>query len=425
MNDTQRTIKIGQVGYGMFGADVVAGTMWDLQRNGIAPYLGRVGLDDYASPYHDLKFEMIAIGTRSQASAERAAKENEDRTGARPRPYWGDTPWDDMLRDFPDMDVLVVATPDHLHTAPIMAALNNGTHVIAEKPLCLDTNEADQIVETAAAKNRIVGVDMHKRYDPDHLRIFNDLAPQLGEPIYAKGVLEEPLEVSTSIFKWAEQSDPFTYVGIHWIDLFMHYLKLKPLALYGVGQKKRLPREFGKDAFDAVQVMVTHTNGLNVCYENNWITPVDFESNVNQESAMTGEYGKIESDSQYRGLRFWIEGKGTRCANNHFFRTADRPDGSTASVGYGKDSLVVCMEKVCRLKFLGATAKEMEGTYPDAASLRLPTAVVHAGRVVVRRNYAYFEAGKPPVVSASFGEDGIVVHDPLAGTSETIYEGAV
>lgn len=422
---SERVIKIGQVGYGMFGADVVAGTMWDLQRNGIAPYLGRVGLDDYADQYAGVRFEMVAVGTRSQQSAERAVKENGERTGIRPKAYHGDTPWDDMIRDFPDLDIMVVATPDHLHTEPTMAALNSGTHVVAEKPLCLDTNEADQIIETAEAKGLIVGVDMHKRYDPDHLRIFNEIAPDLGEPIYAKGVLEEPLEVSTTIFKWAEQSDPFSYVGIHWIDIFMHYLKLKPLGLYGVGQKKRLPREFGKNAFDATQVMVTHTNGLNVCYENNWLTPEDFESNVNQESAMTAEYGKVESDTQYRGLRFWIEGKGCRCNNTHFFRTVNRPDGSTASVGYGKDSLVVCMEKVCRHKFLSATAADMAGSYPDAASLRLPTAVVHAGRVVVRKNHAYFEQGKPPVVTASFGDEGIRVHDPLAGSSELIYEKAV
>ena len=32
-----------------------------------------------------------------------------------------------------------------------------------------------------------------------------------------------------------------------------------------------------------------------------------FESNVNQESGMVGAYGKVESDSQYRGLRYWVE----------------------------------------------------------------------------------------------------------------------
>jgi predicted dehydrogenase len=425
MNVAEKIIRMAQVGYGMFGADVVAGTVWDLQRNGIAPYLDRIGLDDWAKEYADVKFELVAIGTRSAPSANRAVEENERETGNTPYPYYGAQPWVYILRDHPDVDALIVATPDHLHYEPIMEALNGGAHVIAEKPLCLDVNEADTIIETAASKNRIVGVDMHKRYDPDHLKIFTELMNDLGAPIYARGVLEEPLEVSTTIFKWAEQSDPFTYVGIHWVDLFTHYLKLTPLSLYAVGQKQRLLKDFSKDAFDAVQVMVTHTNGLNVIYENNWITPKDFEGPVNQESGMVAAKGKVESDSQYRGLRYWIENKGSRTSNVHFFRKVRRPDGSSVSMGYGKDSLIDCMEKVCRVKFLGAKAEELAGTYPDATSQRLPTAIVHAAREVVRRNYEHFQQGKPPVVTASFGAQGITVHDPNAGENVRIYSKAI
>ncbi len=419
---SERTIRMAQVGYGMFGADVVAGSMHDLQRNGIAPYLGRVGLDDYASDYHDVTFEMVAIGSRSQASAERGVEDTKKLAGGAPKAYWGDTPWVDIIADDPDIDVLIIVTPDHLHTAPVLAALRTGIHVIVEKPMCLDIREADEIIETAEKNDLIVGVDMHKRYDPDHLKIFTEIAKDLGHPIYARGVLEEPLEVATTIFKWAEDSDPFTYVGIHWVDLFMHYLELQPLGLYAIGQKQRLRTEFDKDAFDAVQVMVTHTNGMTVIYENNWLTPADFESNVNQESAMVGAYGKVESDSQYRGLRYTIENKGSRTANTHFFRQVPRPDGSLASVGYGKDSLVACLEKVCRHKFLGVPAADMAGAYPDAQSQRLPTAVVNAAREVLARNYAYTAAGKGPIATASFGRHGITVHDPGGGENVDIYD---
>jgi len=416
----EQTIRAALVGYGMFGADVVIGTLWDLMRNGIAPYLDRVGLDDYARYYADARFELLAVGTRSEASARRAEVETEQVTGRRPRGYAGETPWNDILRDF-ELDVLVVATPDHLHTAPILAALEHGVHVVTEKPMCLDIAEADRIIELAQQRDLVVGVDMHKRYDPDHLRIFTELAKDLGAPIYARGVLEEPLEVSTTTFKWAEQSDPFSYVGIHWVDLFMHYLQLKPLSLYAVGQKQRLLREFGKNAYDAIQVIVTHTNGMTIIYENNWITPKDFEGPVNQESQMVGAYGKIESDSQYRGLRYWIENKGSRTANTHFFRKVRRPDGSLVSMGYGKDSLVVCLEKVFRKKLLGVSAAEMAGTYPDAPSQRLPTAVLHAARAVVARNYQHFSAGRPPAVTASFGDRGIVLHDPIVGENVVLY----
>ena len=414
------TVKVGLVGYGMFGSDVVAGTLWDLQRNGISPYLDRIGLDDRAKEHADTAFELVAAGTRSEASALRALADNERETGKRPAAYWGDAPWDDILAAHPDLDLLVVATPDHLHTAPILAALRNGTHVVAEKPLCLTVDEADEIIALAARNGLIVGVDMHKRYDPDHKRIFGELLGGLGEPIYARAVLEEPLEVSTQTFKWVEDSDPFTYVGIHWVDLFMHYLKLEPLAAYAVGQKKRLRKEFGKDAFDAVQAVITHRCGLTIIYENNWLTPADFEGPVNQESQLVGTYGKVESDSQYRGLRYWIENRGSRTANTHFFRQVRRPDGSLASLGYGKDSLIDCIEKVLRAK-AGTPAAELAGTYPDAQSQRLPVAVVHAVRAVLARNQAHFEARRAPVVTASFGEDGIVLHDPYASGDACVY----
>ena len=421
----EKVIRAALLGYGMFGADVVVGTLWDLVRNGLSPYLDRIGLDDYAARYADVRFELVAVGTRSEGSARRAEQETQQVTGAKPAGYHGETPWIEVFEKHPDLDVVFIATPDHLHTAPILHALQRGCHVVTEKPMCLDLSEADEIITLSERAGLVVGVDMHKRYDPDHLKIFGELGPQLGTPIYARGVLEEPLEVATTTFKWVEQSDPFSYVGIHWADLFMHYLKLTPLALYGVGQKQRLKNEFGKDAFDAVQVMVTHTNGLNIIYENNWLTPADFEGPVNQESQTVFTLGKVESDSQYRGLRYWIENKGSRTSNTHFFRKVRRPDGSTVSMGYGKDSLIDCLERIYRVKFQGAKVADLAGSYPDARSQRLPTAVVHAAREVVRRNYELFAAGRAPVCAASLDADGITVHDPLTGTNERIYAGAV
>lgn len=415
-------IRMAQVGYGMFGSDVVAGTMWDLQRNGLSPYLDRIGLDDLAADYHDVRFEMVAIGTRTEKSARRGCTLNRRHTGITPRPFFGPAPWEQIIREFPDLDVLVVATPDHLHTRPILCALKAGVHVIAQKPLCLDVGEADHIIGLAAEQNLVVGVDMHKRYDPDHLRIFTELVPQMGLPVHARGVLEEPLEVSTKIFKWVEHSDPFSYVGIHWVDLFCHYLKLQPLSLFAFGEKQRLRGEFGIDAFDATQVLVTHTNGMAISYENTWLTPKDFEGPVNQESHYIGGLGKVESDSQYRGLRYWIERRGSRTANTHFFRWVRRPDGSLACTGYGKDSLVDCMEKVVRCKTRGTPVADLAGTYPDAASLRTPTAILHAAREVMARNARYFEAGKPPIVTASFTGTGITIHDSHSG-DEVLYPG--
>ena len=417
----ERTLKIALVGAGMFGGDVHARAYADLQRAGISPQLGRVGLDKWARDFANINFQLVAVATRTAKSARLAQKNFKSWTGHQPKAYSGDKPWLGILRDFPDLDVMAVATPDNLHTEVILAALKAGVHVITEKPMCLDISEADQIINLAIKKNRIVAVDMHKRYDPDHLRIRDDIKKRIGAPLYGMAYLEEPLEVSTSTFKWVEQSDPFSYVGPHWVDLIYHYYKSKPVSLTAVGQKKRLIRD-GIDAYDAVQVRVDFDNGMSINFHNNWITPPDFEGPVNQGHEILGADGKVESDQQYRGFRWWNQGGGSRTANNHFTREVKRPDGSQAYIGYGVDSLTVGLAAICRMKFFGASRKSVADIYPTAEEARITVAIVHAARLVRDLNFKYLQAGKGAPVTARFGKEGITIVDPNRASKNQIFK---
>jgi predicted dehydrogenase len=405
------SLKIALVGAGMFGGDVHLRAYADMQRFGLAGQLARVGLDMYSRELAPVKVELVAVATRSEGSARKSADAFEDWTGFRPQAFHGEAPWEEILEAFPDLDVMAVATPDHLHTAPILAALRRGVHVITEKPMCLSMAEADEIIEAAVAKGLIVAVDMHKRYDPDHLRIRDDIQNRIGTPLYGTAYLEEPLEVSTSTFKWVEDSDPFSYVGPHWTDLIWSYYHSKPVALSAVGQKKRLVRD-GIDAYDAVQVRVEFANGLSMNFHNNWITPADFEAPVNQGHEIVGADGKVESDQQYRGFRFWNAGGGSRTSNNHFTRDVVRPDGSKGYLGYGVDSLTVGMVAVCRVKWAGATRDEVAGIYPTAEEARITCALVEAAARVRDLNFKYLQEGKGAPVTARFGDDGITLIDP-------------
>jgi predicted dehydrogenase len=420
------TIKIALIGAGMFGGDVHSRAYADLQLAGISPQLGRVGLDKWAREMAPIKFDLVAVATRSEKSAKRTQKKYNDWTTSKPRAYFGEKPWLDILRDISDLDVMAVATPDHLHTEVILAALKAGVHVITEKPMCLDIAEADQIIARAKKKNRIVAVDMHKRYDPDHLRIRDDIKNRIGEPLYGTAFLEEPLEVSTSTFKWVEQSDPFSYVGPHWVDLIYHYYKSKPVSLTAVGQKKRLVRE-GINAYDAVQVRVDFENGMSINFHNNWITPPDFEGPVNQGHEIVGADSKVESDQQYRGFRWWNNGGGSRTANNHFTRDVKRADGTRAYVGYGVDSLTVGLAAICRMKFFGASREEVAEFYPTAEEARITVAIVHAARIVRDLNFKYLKAGKGAPVTALFGKDGITIVNPIGKGRpfQKIYDNAI
>lgn len=406
-----QTTQIALIGAGMFGGDVHLRAYADLQRAGISSQLGRIGLDHWAREFAPLQFELVAVATHSPDSARRAQENFLRWTGRRPRAYTGETPWEQVLHDFPELDVMAVATPDHLHTPVLLAALGAGAHVITEKPMCLNIAEADQIIELAQRKDRIVAVDMHKRYDPDHRRIAEDLRHQIGAPLYGTAYLEEPLAVSTSTFKWVEQSDPFTYVGPHWVDLLYHYYHSKPVSLTAVGQKKRLLGQ-GINAYDAVQVRVDFDNGMSINFHNNWITPPDFEGPVNQGHEIVGTDGKVESDQQYRGLRWWRNGGGSRTTNSHFTRDVPRPEGPPAYVGYGVDSLTAGLAAICRMKFFGAKRQDLAALYPTAEEARITVAILHAARLVRDLNFKYLAEGKGACVSARFGADGITIVDP-------------
>jgi hypothetical protein len=179
----------------------------------------------------------------------------------------------------------------------------------------------------------------------------------------------------------------------------------------------------GINAYDAVQVRVDFANGMSISFHNNWITPPDFEGPVNQGHEIVGATGKVESDQQYRGFRWWNQDGGSRTANNHFTREVARPDGSQAYIGYGVDSLTVGLVAIARMKFFGAQRQELAGIYPTAEEARVTVAIVHAARLVRDLNFQYLQQGKGAPVTARFGADGITIIDPNAAqVFQRIYE---
>jgi len=65
-------------------------------------------------------------------------------------------------------DLVSVVTPDHLHTAPLLAALASGVRgILCEKPLATSLDEADQIVAAAADSGVPICVDYTRRWMPE------------------------------------------------------------------------------------------------------------------------------------------------------------------------------------------------------------------------------------------------------------------
>lgn len=63
-------------------------------------------------------------------------------------------------------DIVHIATPNGGHGSQALACLKAGLHVLIEKPMSLDSREAEQIIRLAEAKDRKVFTVMQNRYSP-------------------------------------------------------------------------------------------------------------------------------------------------------------------------------------------------------------------------------------------------------------------
>jgi len=76
----------------------------------------------------------------------------------------GHTDTADLLRE--DLDAVLVAVPDRFHRSVGAQALEAGKHVLIEKPAALDSAQAIELTELAAALGRKLQVGAMRRHDP-------------------------------------------------------------------------------------------------------------------------------------------------------------------------------------------------------------------------------------------------------------------
>lgn len=66
-------------------------------------------------------------------------------------------------------DIAIVATPDHWHALPTIAAVKAGAHVYVEKPIGHTVMEGRAMVNAARATGRVVQVGTHRRISPHNV----------------------------------------------------------------------------------------------------------------------------------------------------------------------------------------------------------------------------------------------------------------
>ena len=82
-----------------------------------------------------------------------------------------------------NIDVVVVATPHHLHARQVVAALEGGKHVFCEKPLCLSEEELSEILAAwQSARGRLLMAGYNRRFSP-MARALKEFVAGSAEPM--------------------------------------------------------------------------------------------------------------------------------------------------------------------------------------------------------------------------------------------------
>ncbi len=143
---------------------------------------------------------------------------------------------DSMLKDLPELDAADVCVWNCSHAECSIKALNAGLHVLCEKPMAYNTEQAVQMQEAAKKNNKLLMIGFVLRFSDD-AKIAKDFIDQgyLGDIYYAKAQYIRRHGNPGGWFcdKARSGGGPVIDIGVHVIDLTRYLMgNPRPVSVY-------------------------------------------------------------------------------------------------------------------------------------------------------------------------------------------------
>ncbi|ANH80267.1 oxidoreductase [Niabella ginsenosidivorans] len=218
------------------------------------------------------------------------------------------THYEELLND-PDIDIVAIYTPDHLHARHIQMALQHGKHVVCTKPFIDDLAEAKALLQLQQQTGKKVFVGQSSRFFEPYKRQRVD---------FEKGMIGELITVESHYNadhrwflkkKWAlERSFKWLYGGLsHPVDFIRWYLPdIEEVMGYGMisanGKKAGLKNE------DTMHFIFRNKDGRVARVSGAYTGPVQPTYRESEMSCiLRGTEGASQAD--YHELRYAITSK--------------------------------------------------------------------------------------------------------------------
>ncbi len=124
----------------------------------------------------------------------------------------------------PDIDAVVLVTPNSLHADGVVAAARAGKHVFCEKPLALTTEDAIRAVEAVKTAGVTLSVGYNRRLHPEMVKLKERIGcGDLGDILHIESTMSFPNALYLKSSQWRASKDESPVgglmpMGVHAID---------------------------------------------------------------------------------------------------------------------------------------------------------------------------------------------------------------
>lgn len=190
--------------------------------------------------------------------------------------------YDDVLMD-PSVDAVVIATPVATHYEFARKALENGKHVLLEKPATSSTAEAEKLVELAE-KNKLTYMIDHTFIYTGAVRKMKEIVDQgeLGDIYYLDSV-----RINLGLFQ--RDVNVLWDLAPHDIAILEHLVKERPVSVCATGAC-----HVGNGHENVAYLTVYFDSGMIAHFHNNWLSPVKVRTMLVGGSKKTIHYDDME-----------------------------------------------------------------------------------------------------------------------------------
>lgn len=206
----------------------------------------------------------------------------------------------DELTADPDLDVVVIATPNALHAPQALACLGAGKHLLIEKPLAISAAECEAIAAAAKEAGARVLVGHMWRFDREALALRDVVAEgALGEIVKTKGY---GIHVNWGPSGWFADREragggALVDMGVHALDTVRFLLgDPAPTRVYA-----EVRTVYGDYEVDDLSVLMVHWEGGAVSLiESGWWNPYMDGPEASTQLFGTRGYGRLFPTSATR-----------------------------------------------------------------------------------------------------------------------------